>query len=118
MRMKRPENIQVDLSPLKIVWVKEVRHHETSTFLQPTHISKEGIHICAHLLSSTTKNDAHTYLSVRDTVFRKHEKIAFLKTASATGIQHPTKIFDFCFNNHFLQNKPVTDSSTALCYPS
>jgi len=62
-------------------------------FLQPTHISKEGIHICAHLLSSLRKNDAHTYLSVRDAVFRKHEKIAVLKTASATGIPQKYLIF-------------------------
>lgn len=66
------------------------------------HISKSGIHRCAHLLGTKTKNDANTYLSVRDTMFRKHKKIALLKWPLGFASSIPQQISDICFNNHFL----------------
>jgi hypothetical protein len=64
-----------------------------------------------------TKNDAHTYLLCEGHSVQKTWKDYISQIASATGIQHPTKIFDFCFQQSFSPNTPVTDSSTAICYP-
>jgi hypothetical protein len=100
---KRHKNTQVKPSPVKVLCVKEVHCPKTGwSVLKPMHISKSGIPKFPHFLSSKTKNDAHTYLSVRDRVFTKHEKIAFLKQPLELTTSIPQQISDFCFNNHFL----------------
>jgi hypothetical protein len=51
-----------------------------------------------------TKNDAHTYLSVRDTVFRKHEEIAFLKLPLELASSIPQKYLIFVSTIIFSQH--------------
>jgi hypothetical protein len=96
IRMTRLENIYyLELSPFKILWVKEVHCHETSMFLHPSTSANNAFTNVTLLLSSMTKNDANTYLSVRDTVFRKHEKIVFLKLPLELASSIPQKYLIF-----------------------